>query len=1160
MKIDLPPSRQPVIRKMSVRQGLDDFRPRRTTIALAVCALLGSGGQAWAACTAAPSGAAVTAGVLAPASGDTVTCNGLNALAIIAPTATNTTVTVAAGGEVRSATLLAPAIALGAGSNISNDGTLFADRPGDGTLTQGGGTITIEGAGHTITNTGTIEARDGVAIQGNLFRARAAGVVLNNSGVIRNTNDTATTGHSAVNLGTGSQVTNSGQILMNGGGQSTALAVGEGSQVDNQATGVIRATETRLFTGSLTAAGVNGVSMGNNSTLVNAGRIEANAALSGNGTAVKANGKNVVITNTGIIDGSMVESAIDVGGIVGAAGSTVITNSGTLLGGSRGAIVINTGNGAVLTLDTGSQITGAVTARDAEKVPKSDAELGNSQPVIDFCRQNPTDSFCFKVVIGLPTQATLRLQGTGSEDDRISGFNLIEKLGAGLWTLNTPLQAGSADGTTGDFRGPLAVNVADAGGQLNLTGSISDASDGTAGQVVKNGAGILALSGNNTYSGATTINAGILQANGGNAIGDKSAVTIAGGALLQLAASETIGSLAGAGDVLLQNTALTTGKDNTSTTFSGSMIGVGSFEKYGTGTLTLTGASTATGDLIVQEGALNMAGSTPMHVAVSSGGSLAGNGTVGRLTNYGIVAPGNSVGTLNVNGAYLQASTGTYQAEIRPDGSAADLIAATGPAVLSGRLTVQGENGALLTPAAGGTAASPRLYTILTAGGGVSGQFGTTPTALGAFTFNTIYNPNNVQLGVTYAGFSAIQAPGVIPGTGTTNQKTKAKYLDSAPIVAGNYSSGNSDFDRILLEIANETPAQLANTYNAIIAEPYAAFMTVLLNQNDFYANTVMDRAQACSLRGRATLGGAFAPESTNGKREAAGCDPSAKHRRQGGWIDATWVRGSIDGSNGLSGYDYQMAGLIFGADTAVASDVAVGVAGGIGKPKLYDYQLAKAGVDGNSYFLSAYGTLTRDQWEFAGLLGYTYGNYDATRNITFGSINRQAKGDFDGQGMIASLKAAYFLSLGQFDLIPEVGLSYSKIWQDGFTESGAGSLNLRVDDASAHSVVTSVGARLGTRVELGGTPLRLQGLARYDYDWNAGDSNAHTVTASLAEVPALGSMSIVGQNRGTNGFTLGGAASALVTKNVDLFAGLTYRWNENGQEYTFGAGARGWW
>lgn len=1142
--------------------GTMHFRPRPTTIALAVCALLGSGGHAWAACTAAPSGATISNGFLAPASGDTVNCTAaLTEAAIVNVAATGTTVTVAAGGEVRSATLQAPAIALGAGVSITNAGRLFADRPGDASVSNGGA-VTIRGAGNTINNSGTIEARDGTAIQGLISGSRATGTVLTNSGVIRNTNDTAASGHAAVNIGDNAQVTNSGTIEMRGGGTREALSAGAGSQIDNQASGVIRAVETRTYTsGGSVRAGASGVLMQANSTLVNAGRIEASAPISGLGDAVNVIDTGAAITNSGTIDGTAVAYAINMSGPVNTTGTVSVTNSGTILGGRLGAINIIEGNGAVVTLDTGSQITGSVTVRDAAFVPRTDAELGD-QRVIDFCRQNPAATVCTKVVTQLPAQATLRLQGTGAEDDRLSGFNLIEKVGAGTWTLATSLQAGSADHTSGDFRGPLSVNVADAAGQLNLTGAITDAADGTKGQLVKNGAGILALSGNNTYSGTTSINAGILQANGGNAIGDRSAVTIAGGALLQLGASETIGSLAGAGDVLLQNTALTAGNDNTSTTFSGSIIGFGRFEKYGTGTLTLSGASTATGDLIVQEGTLNMAGSTPMHVAVSSGGSLAGNGTVGRLTNYGIVAPGNSVGTLNVNGNYFQASTGTYQAEIRPDGSAADLIAATGAAVLAGKLTVQGENGALLTPAAGGSPTSPKLYTILTAGGGVYDRFGTTPTALGAFTFNTIYNPNNVQLGVTYAGFSAVQAPGVIPGTGTTNQKTKAKYLDSAPIVSGNFNSGNSDFDRILLEIANETPAQLAATYNAIIAEPYAAFMTVLLNQNDFYANNVMDRAQACSLRGRATLGGAFAPqeESTSGRRETSSCDPAAKHRRYGGWVDATWVRGSLDGSNGLSGYDYQMGGLILGADASVSDNVAVGVAGGFGKPKLYDYDLANAEVEGNSYFLSAYGTLTQDQWEFAGVLGYTFGSYDAKRGINFGTINRQAKGDFDSQGMIASLKAAYFQRFGGLEVIPEVGLTYSKIWQNGFTETGAGSLNLKVDDADAYSVVTSVGVRLGTSLEAGATPIRVQGLLRYDYDWNAGDDNAHKVTASLAEVPALGTMSIIGQNRGANGFTVGGAATALVTKNIDLFAGATYRWNDNGSEYTVGAGARGWW
>ncbi len=1134
---------------------------RPTTIALAVCALLGGGGHAWAACTAAPSGATVSAGILAPASGDTVNCTALTEAAIINDKAIGTTVTVAAGGEVRSATLLAPAIALGEGASITNAGILFADHPGDGVSVFNGGTVTIRDAGNTITNSGTIEARDGTAIQGLISGVPATGTVLNNSGVIRNSNDTATTGFNAVSLGDSAQVTNSGTIEMRGGGGRIALVVGAGSQIENQASGVIRATETQTYTnlGGDVLEGASAIRMLGNSTLVNAGRIEASAPVSGKGVAVAIDGTGSAITNTGTIDATTAAYAIDMGGRLDATGSVSITNGGTILGGSQGAIRIAKGNGALVTLDTGSTIAGSVTVRDSVLVPRTDAELGYPA-VIEFCRQNPANNICIKPAILLPAQATLRLQGTGSEDDKLSGFNLIEKIGAGNWTLATSLQAGSADHTTGDFRGPLTVNVADAAGQLGLSGSITDAADGTAGQLVKNGAGILALSGNNTYSGTTTINAGTLQANGGNAIGDRSAVTVAGGATLALGATETIGSLAGDGKVLLNGKFLTTGNDNTSTTFAGSIDGTGALVKIGTGTLRLSGTSTSGGGISVVGGTLDAAGTVPKLVSVQPAGTVIGTGTVGELRNSGRVAPGNSVGTLSVTGNYSQTATGALDIEIRPDGSASDLLAIGGTATLAGTLTAQGENGALLTPGAGGTAASPKLYTILTAGSGVSGTFGTTPTALGAFTFSTIYNPNNVQLGVTYAGFSAVQAPGMIPGTGTTNQKSKAKYLDSVPIVSGNYASGNSDFDRVLLEIANETPDQLANTYNAIIAEPYAAFMTVLLNQNDFYANNVMDRAQACSLRGRATLGGAFAPQDDNAKRGEGSCDPAARQRRYGGWVDATWVRGSIDGDNGLSGYNYQMGGLIFGADASVSSNVAVGVAGGIGKPKLYDYDLAKAEIDGNSYFLSAYGTLTQDQWEFAGVLGYTFGSYDGKRGINFGSINRQATSKFDGQGMIASLKAAYFQQMGRLEIIPEFGLTYSKIWQDGFTETGAGSLNLKVDDADAYSVVTSLGVRLGTSLEAGSTPIRVQGLLRYDHDWNAGDDNAHKVTASLAEVPALGSMSIIGQNRGANGFTVGGAATALVTKNIDLFAGATYRWNDNGSEYTLGAGARGWW
>ena len=64
----------------------------------------------------------------------------------------------------------------------------------------------------------------------------------------------------------------------------------------------------------------------------------------------------------------------------------------------------------------------------------------------------------------------------------------------------------------------------------------------------------------NTYTGATTINAGTLQLGAANRIADTNAVTVNAGATFNLNNfAETIGSLAGAGNVTLGTGTLTTG-------------------------------------------------------------------------------------------------------------------------------------------------------------------------------------------------------------------------------------------------------------------------------------------------------------------------------------------------------------------------------------------------------------------------------------------------------------------------------------------------------------------------------------------------------------------------------------------------------------------------
>jgi autotransporter-associated beta strand protein len=91
----------------------------------------------------------------------------------------------------------------------------------------------------------------------------------------------------------------------------------------------------------------------------------------------------------------------------------------------------------------------------------------------------------------------------------------------------------------------------------------------------------------------------------------------------------TIGSLAGTGTAQLGNGTLITGGDNTSTTFSGPVVGAGNLVKQGNGTMTLSGANTYTGATTVNGGTLAVDSSiaTSSGVTVNNGGAFHANVT-----------------------------------------------------------------------------------------------------------------------------------------------------------------------------------------------------------------------------------------------------------------------------------------------------------------------------------------------------------------------------------------------------------------------------------------------------------------------------------------------------------------------------------------------------
>ena len=355
----------------------------------------------------------------------------------------------------------------------------------------------------------------------------------------------------------------------------------------------------------------------------------------------------------------------------------------------------------------------------------------------------------------------------GTYNGVISGTGSVTKTGAGNLTLTG---ANTYSGGTTIAAGVVFGTTTSLQGNFASSGGLvfNQATAGTfagaisgIGVVGKNGAGEVTFSGVNTYTGRTSILDGILTVTGGAALSDVGQVSVSGGTF-RVAASETIGSLDGvAGTFVNLIGTLTTGSDNTSTAYAGVINGTGGLTKTGNGTFTLSGSNTYTGLTTVSAGVL----------AVTSSGSIAGpvvnNAT---LQNAGSLGGGvTNTGTLTSTGAMQGTFTNSGTASIQ-----GSLIGAVNN--LAGTITFTANtNGiGLVTQSAGATL---DLGGSLIAFGALAGD--------GNVRTNTLVSVGNLNTDTIFAGVISGTGHLIKEGTGTLTLSGTNTMAGGAVVVAG---------------------------------------------------------------------------------------------------------------------------------------------------------------------------------------------------------------------------------------------------------------------------------------------------------------------------------------------------------------------------------------
>jgi uncharacterized protein with beta-barrel porin domain len=201
----------------------------------------------------------------------------------------------------------------------------------------------------------------------------------------------------------------------------------------------------------------------------------------------------------------------------------------------------------------------------------------------------------------------------------------------------------------------------------------------------------------------------------------------------------------------------------------------------------------------------------------------------------------------------------------------------------------------------------------------------------------------------------------------------------------------------------------------------------------------------------------------------------------------------------GVSGFDTTTYALQTGAQFEVSPNWFVGLAGGYDRSSIRSDD-GRVNADGDTLYAGASLKHQTGPWLLSGAVAGSYGWYDNTRTIRIPGFAGQAEGDPDIYNVSARMRAAYTFAQGSYYVRPLVDFDLIYSHAEGYRETGAGALDLLVEDSSEWSVHATPAIEVGTRIEVNETTV-MRAFAGAGVSFSSADS--WDTSARLANVPA---------------------------------------------------------
>lgn len=252
---------------------------------------------------------------------------------------------------------------------------------------------------------------------------------------------------------------------------------------------------------------------------------------------------------------------------------------------------------------------------------------------------------------------------------------------------------------------------------------------------------------------------------------------------------------------------------------------------------------------------------------------------------------------------------------------------------------------------------------------------------------------------------------------------------------------------------------------------------------------------------------------------ENSSCE--ARRSQNALWIKGFGSFGDQGTRNGFAGYDTRVVGTMIGMDAPIGNSALGETRAGFGigyARTAIDGKVFDAKTDANTYKATAYIGHERGPWFVNGSASFGWNDYAEERHIVFPGVNRTAKGDYNGQDYTAFVMTGYHFTNPWFTLTPTVSLQDTYMKLDGYTETGAGNVNLSVDSQSYNYVQSGLGLKMARSFAIDGGAVVPEVHAK----WLHGFNNPNAKNTAVFTAPGSPSFTTQGPETADDTFNIG--------------------------------------